>query len=179
VAALRGWQPRRTTPPPSDADGNHQDPRPRSGDRTALCRALARSRPRPTHRQQRPRVHAPRPRRPPPRALTAPERATGARPVACGRALWISRPRRSTPPCSTRGTYHCSVRTMYRVLAAAHESASGGRRSATGTMPRPELLATRPNQLWSWDITRLKGPTTCPAYQTVVVLDVFSRYVVG
>jgi putative transposase len=77
------------------------------------------------------------------------------------------------------GIYHCSERTMYRVLAAQAEVRE---RRAQRRHPRytaPELLATAPNQLWSWDITKLKGPTTWAWYHLYVILDVFSRYVVG
>ena len=77
------------------------------------------------------------------------------------------------------GMYYCSERTMYRVLAAQQEVRD---RRAQRRHPRytaPELLATAPNQLWSWDITKLKGPTTWSWYHLYVILDVFSRYVVG
>ncbi len=75
--------------------------------------------------------------------------------------------------------YLCSERTMYRILAANDETRE---RRAQAMHPRyaaPELLATRPNQLWSWDITKLKGPTTWTYYYLYVIMDVFSRYVVG
>jgi putative transposase len=77
------------------------------------------------------------------------------------------------------GTYLASERTMYRILADAGET---GERRNQRTHPRharPELLATQPNQLWSWDITRLLGPATWTYYYLYVVMDVFSRYVVG
>jgi putative transposase len=75
--------------------------------------------------------------------------------------------------------YLCSERTMYRILAEHDEVRE---RRAQRRHPRyaaPELLATRPNQLWSWDITKLKGPTTWSYYYLYVIIDVFSRYVVG
>ena len=75
--------------------------------------------------------------------------------------------------------YLCSERTMYRVLAANDEVRE---RRAQLRHPRyaaPELLATGPNQLWSWDITKLKGPTTWSYFYLYVIIDVFSRYVVG
>jgi putative transposase len=75
--------------------------------------------------------------------------------------------------------YLCSERTMYRILAASDEVRE---RRAQLMHPRytaPELLATHPNQLWSWDITKLKGPATWTYYYLYVILDVFSRYVVG
>jgi putative transposase len=76
-------------------------------------------------------------------------------------------------------TYLCSQRTMYRVLAANREVRE---RRDVLRHPRhatPELLATRPNELWSWDITKLLGPAKWTYYYLYVILDVFSRYVVG
>ena len=75
--------------------------------------------------------------------------------------------------------YLCSERTMYRILAANDEVRE---RRAQRRHPRyaaPELLATKPNQLWSWDITKLKGPTTWSYFYLYVIMDVFSRCVVG
>lgn len=77
------------------------------------------------------------------------------------------------------GTYHCSERTMYRVLAAQHEIRERRAQRRHPIYSAPELLATAPNQLWSWDITKLKGPTTWSWFHLYVILDVFSRYVVG
>jgi len=77
------------------------------------------------------------------------------------------------------GKYVCSPRTMYRIL---HEHAEVRERRRQLRHPRyqaPELLATRPNQLWSWDITKLKGPVKWTYVYLYVILDVFSRYVVG
>ena len=69
---------------------------------------------------------------------------------------------------------------MYRILAAHH----GGVRERRNQLTHPgyataELLATRPNELWSWDVSKLKGPATWTYYYLYVILDVFSRYVVG
>jgi putative transposase len=77
------------------------------------------------------------------------------------------------------GQYHCSIRTMYRLLAAEGESRE--RRDQVSRPPyvKPELLATGPNQLWSWDITKLRGPAKWTYYSLYVILDVFSRYVTG
>jgi putative transposase len=77
------------------------------------------------------------------------------------------------------GTYHCSARTMYRVLAAQAEVCERRAQRRHPVYAAPELLATAPNQLWSWDITKLKGPVTWSWYHLYVLLDVFSRYVVG
>jgi putative transposase len=77
------------------------------------------------------------------------------------------------------GQYLCSVRTMYRVLEE-----NGGTRERRDQLRhpqyrKPELLATAPNQLWSWDITKLRGPVKWTYFYLYVILDVFSRYVVG
>jgi putative transposase len=76
------------------------------------------------------------------------------------------------------GTYLCSERTMYRVLAK-HGMTAIRRQSVPRQYTKPELLATRPNQVWSWDITKLKGPTKWTYYYLYKIMDVFSRYVVG
>jgi putative transposase len=77
------------------------------------------------------------------------------------------------------GTYLASERTMYRVLAAQGESRERRAQLRHPAYAAPELLATGPNQLWSWDITKLKGPATWTWFHLYVLLDVFSRYVVG
>jgi putative transposase len=76
------------------------------------------------------------------------------------------------------GTYQCSERTMYRILERQGLTAIR-RQSASHHYTKPELLATRPNQLWSWDITKLKGPTTWTYFYLYKIIDVFSRCVVG
>jgi putative transposase len=76
------------------------------------------------------------------------------------------------------GIYHCSIRTMYRLLADAQEVRER-RNQLRHVAPIPQLLATRPNQVWSWDITKLLGPTKWTYYYLYVILDVFSRYAVG
>ena len=77
------------------------------------------------------------------------------------------------------GTYLCSERTMYRLLAAHQEVRERRDVLRHPSYTAPELLATGPNQLWSWDITKLLGPTKWTYYYLYVILDVFSRYVVG
>ena len=77
------------------------------------------------------------------------------------------------------GTYLCSPRTMYRVLATEGEGRTRRDQLVPPRYAAPELLATAPNQLWSWDITKLRGPTTWTGYYLYVGLDVVSRYVVG
>ena len=77
------------------------------------------------------------------------------------------------------GRYLCSVRTMYRLLAQAGESRERRDQRIHPPYQKPELLATAPNQLWSWDITKLRGPHKWTYFYLYVVLDVFSRYVTG
>ena len=77
------------------------------------------------------------------------------------------------------GTYLCSWRTMYRILAVVDEVRERRDQVRHSAYTKPELLATRPRELWSWDSTKLKGPTTWTYYYLYVILDVFSRYVVG
>jgi putative transposase len=77
------------------------------------------------------------------------------------------------------GTYLCSERTMYRLLAAAQEVRERRDQARHPSYQRPELLATRPNEVWSWDITKLLGPEKWTYYYLYVILDIFSRYVVG
>jgi putative transposase len=77
------------------------------------------------------------------------------------------------------GTYLASERTMYRILAQAGQTGERRNQLTHPRHARPELLATQPNELWSWDITRLLGPATWTYYYVYVILDIFSRYVVG
>src|SRR3989442_11511154 len=77
------------------------------------------------------------------------------------------------------GEYLCSERTMYRVLAAQHEVRDRRDQLRHPRYAVPELLARRPNELWSWDITKLLGPAKSTDFYLYVMLDVFSRYVVG
>ena len=75
--------------------------------------------------------------------------------------------------------YLCSIRTMYRILED-HQEVKERRNQAHRThYAQPELMATAPNQVWSWDITRLKGPVKWSYFQLYTILDIFSRYVVG
>jgi putative transposase len=77
------------------------------------------------------------------------------------------------------GIYLCSVRTMYRILKKEGEIKERRNQLSRPRYQKPELLATGPNQVWSWDITKLKGPVKWTYYCLYVILDIFSRYVVG
>ena len=77
------------------------------------------------------------------------------------------------------GRYHGSVSTMYRLLAAQNQSGERRKQRVHTAYAKPELLAERPNEIWSWDITKLKGPVKWNYLHLYVILDIFSRYVVG
>jgi putative transposase len=116
--------------------------------------------------------------RPHPRALTAAERQ------AVLDVLHSPRFRDASPAAVyatllDQGTYLASERTMYRLLAAAGETRERRDQLVHPAYHKPELLATAPNQVWSWDITKLLGPAKWTYFYLYVVLDIFSRYVTG
>jgi len=77
------------------------------------------------------------------------------------------------------GIYVCHWRSMYRILSANQQVADRRDQRVHPVAFKPVLVATAPNQLWSWDITRLLGPHKRTFYYLYVILDVYSRYVVG
>ena len=77
------------------------------------------------------------------------------------------------------GRYLGSTSTFYRLLRQAGEVRERRRQATHPATAKPELVATAPNAVWSWDITKLRGPATWTYYQLYVILDIFSRYVVG
>src|SRR5689334_751088 len=77
------------------------------------------------------------------------------------------------------GVYLGSISTFYRVLREAGETGERRRQVTHPATVKPELVATQPNQVWSWDITKLRGPAKWTYYYLYVILDIFSRYVVG
>lgn len=145
----------------------------------ALCASLGVPRAsyyRARHRATHPVV--PKRRPPPSRALTAVERQ-GVLDVLHAERFVDGAPAQVYTALLDEGRYLCSERTMYRILAAQQEVRERRAQRRHPVYAAPELLATHPNQLWSWDITKLKGPTTWSWYQLYVILDVFSRDVVG
>jgi putative transposase len=79
----------------------------------------------------------------------------------------------------SEGRYLCSIRTMYRILADNDEVRERRSQRTHPLNAKPELCATAPNQVWTWDITKLLGPKKWTYFYLYVVLDLFSRYVVG
>jgi len=139
------------------------------------CRALGVSRAT-VYRRRRPpgpAAHHPQPAR----ALAPAEQAAVLAQLHSLRFVDLA-PREIYATLLDEGHYLCSPRTMYRLLEAAHEGRER-RNQLRHVAPRPELLATRPNEVWSWDITKLLGPATWTYYYLYVILDIFSRYVVG
>jgi putative transposase len=145
----------------------------------AACDALGVSRAS-LHRLRNPPLPLSEPRRrpSPPRALTPEER------VAVLGHLHAERFQDRSPAevYSTlldEGVYCCSIRTLYRILAEEGEVRERRDQLTHPPYQKPQLLATGPNQLWSWDITKLLGPAKWTYFYLYVILDVFSRYVVG
>jgi putative transposase len=77
------------------------------------------------------------------------------------------------------GRYLCSIRTMYRILHSVSEVRERRRQANRTEYLKPELLATGPNEVWSWDITKLKGPEKWTYFYAYVMIDIYSRCVVG
>lgn len=88
-------------------------------------------------------------------------------------------PREAYATLLDEGIYHCSWRTMYRILEEHNEIRERRNQLTHPNYKKPELLATGPKQVWSWDITKLIGPEKWTYYYLYVILDIYSRYVVG
>jgi putative transposase len=131
------------------------------------------------YRHRLPGVASPaRPRRPPPLALSEQERSAVLGELHSERFADAS-PAQVYATLLDEGTYLASERTMYRLLTAAAEVRERRDQLRHPAYARPELLATGPNELWSWDITKLRGPAKWTWFYLYVILDVFSRYVPG
>jgi putative transposase len=128
--------------------------------RASLCPAITRSRPAS------------------PRALVAAERQTVLAHLH-GERFQDRSPAAVYATLLDEGVYHCSIRTMYRLLQQKGESRERRNQLIHPPYKKPELLAVAPNQLWSWDITKLLGPAKWTYFYLYVILDVFSRYVTG
>ena len=143
------------------------------------CRALGAA-PATIYRRRRPpEPRPPKPRPTPERALTGRERQQVLDVLHCERFVDVS-PEETWATLLDEGTYLCSPRTMYRILAAHHGGVRERRDQLTHpAYAKPELLAERPNELWSWDVSKLKGPAKWTWFYLYVILDVFSRDIVG
>lgn len=120
----------------------------------------------------------PRPRPRPPRSLTEAERQAVLELLREPRFADLAPPE-VYATLLDQGIYYCSIRTMYRILAAHDEVRERRNQRRHPVYQKPELLATGPNQVWSWDITKLMGPAKWTYFYLYVILDIFSRRVVG
>ncbi len=128
---------------------------------------------------QPPSVPAPKKPHPaPPRSLTPQEQQRIVELVRSERFV-DQTPRQIYATLLDEGTYLCSWRTMYRLLSQAGEVRERRHQRRQPLYQKPEWLAEAPNQLWSWDITKIKGPQKGQHYHLYVLLDVFSRCAVG
>jgi putative transposase len=117
-------------------------------------------------------------RRASPRALSAAERRAVLDALHSARFVDAS-PAEVYGTLLDEGVYLASERTMYRLLAAEGETGERRAQRAHPAYAKPELLATAPNQVWSWDITKLLGPAKWTYFYLYVLLDIYSRYVTG
>jgi putative transposase len=150
-----------------------------TGETSALCTSVGVSRAA-FYRRRQP-VAAPRlrhARRGSPRALR-PEERQAVLDILHSERFVDHAPREVYATLLEEQTYLCSPRTMYRLLAAAGEVRERRDQARHPAYVKPELVATAPNQIWSWDITKLKGPIAYVYFSLYVILDLFSRYVVG
>jgi putative transposase len=115
---------------------------------------------------------------PQPRALQAAERQQVLE-VLHQERFWDTAPASVYATLLDEGSYLCSTSTMYRLLRSQGETGDRRRHATHPARVKPELLATAPNQVWSWDITKLAGPAKWTWYHLYVILDIFSRYAVG
>jgi putative transposase len=131
------------------------------------------------HRRSPALPRPPRPApRPQPRALSAAERQQVLEVLHTERFCDLA-PASVWATLLDEGTYLASVATMYRLLRERGETGDRRRHATHPARVKPELLATRPNQCWSWDITKLAGPAKWTWFYLYVILDIYSRYVVG
>jgi putative transposase len=142
----------------------------------AACQALGLPRSR-FYRKRQP-CPAPRPKAAPARKLTEAEREQVCSLLNSARFV-DQAPREVYGTLLDEGRYVCSVRSMYRILHEQDQVRERRDQLRHPNYTKPELLATGPNQVWSWDITRLLGPVKWSYFYLYTVLDIYSRYVVG
>jgi putative transposase len=149
-----------------------------TGATSSLCQSVGLARATLYRRRQPARSSTPTPRAASPRALVPAERQAVLDVLHSARFVDQS-PAEVQATLLEEQTYLCSTRTMYRILDAAQEVRERRDQARHPAYAKPELVATAPNQIWSWDITKLKGPIPYLYYSLYVILDLFSRYVVG
>ena len=149
----------------------------RIGQTAEACEALGVARST-LYRRRQPVTPKPKRRPRPHRALDETEREEVLGALHCERFV-DKAPAQVWATLLDEGTYLCSIRTMYRILEEHGEVRERRNQRRHPNYTKPELLAEAPNQVWSWDITKLRGPVKWTYYYLYVILDIFSRYVVG
>lgn len=144
----------------------------------AACELLGRSRATLYRRRQEPKLGPPAPRPEPPNRLSEPERQYVLSVLRCEEYCDLA-PAQVWARLLDDGIYLCSISTMYRLLVIAGENRERRRQRTHPAKKKPELIATAANRVWSWDITKLKGPTRGVYYELFVIIDIFSRYVIA
>ena len=130
------------------------------------------------HRTPRPAVSSATPRPQPPRTLSVEERRQ-ILDVLHSEPFADKAPAEVYAALLDQGRYLCSIRTMYRILAGAQEVRERRDQLRHPPYAKPQLRATAPRQVWTWDITKLLGPAKWTYYHLYVIIDLYSRYVVG
>lgn len=130
-------------------------------------------------RRQARALSAVRPPRPAPKRALSPEERRQALDLLHSPRFADSSPAQIYATLLDEGLYLCSIRTFYRLLQSKDELRERRNQLSHPSYQRPELLATAPNQVWSWDITKLRGPIKGSNYSLYVILDIYSRYAVG
>ena len=149
----------------------------RIGQTAEACEALGVSRST-LYRRRRPVTSKPKRRPRPQRALDTTERERVLSALHCERFV-DKAPAQVWATLLDEGIYHCSIRTMYRILSEHGEVRERRNQLRHPNYQKPELVAEAPNQVWSWDITKLRGPVKWTYFYLYVILDIFSRYVTG
>ena len=144
---------------------------------SAACEALGVARAT-FYRRRRPKTGQRQPRPAPARALSEAER-TEVFEVLCSPRFADRAPAEVYATLLDEGVYLCSERTMYRILAGNKAVRERRAQRSHPNHPKPEVVARAPNEVWSWDITRLLGPEKWQYFYLYVILDIYSRYVTG
>ena len=131
------------------------------------------------HRRKKNGAAPLREKRPSPPRTLSPEERQEVLDVLHSERFGDKAPQEVYPTLLDEGQYLCSIRTMYRLLDGQEEVRERRNQLQHPPYQKPELLATDPNQVWSWDITKLLGPVKWTYFYLYVILDIFSRSVVG
>lgn len=142
-----------------------------------LCHALSLA-PATYYRKIKPEAASPRARRTAPNSLSLVERQEVLDTLHDERFV-DDAPATVAAKLLDAGRYLCSVRTMYRILDSQSEVKERRKIRRASNYTKPQLVAEKPNQVWSWDITKIKGPVKWTYFYLYVIIDIYSRYVVG